>query len=578
MCGITGYFSRENRYPIEEMVNILSHRGPDEKSHITNGNCTLGVTRLSINDLENGSMPISNENGTVYVVQNGEIYNSPSLRAELKKLGHSFRTRSDTEVLVHGYEEWGRDVIKRVQGIFAFAVYDTQSQELLLARDRLGIKPLYIHQSDKEIIFGSEAKAIVKSGKSRFDINPTALLERFIFGHPISYFSILEGIEQLPPGCFATFDANGVYEVNKYDSPVQIRHEIDYLDALEMTKRTIERVIQKQMLSDVPIGVWLSGGIDSCGLAYVLSQSQKTQIHTFTVADTMNHHEIKYANIMANLIVSNHSVSLIGEKEGIDSLPRYIWNLEDIDYNHMMLYLLAGAVKGKAKCIMSGHGADELFLGYGMYRNPGAYGNNILSRLSRSRNTLDGDKFSHFREIAQSFIDVDGLESMIKFNQVFELPNDNLNLVDRLSMAHGIEVRVPFLDEELVTLTNSMPSEYLLNGNRDKLILRDALRELGVPEVIYTRPKNMAGRKTIPKVMATIEAFADEMVPDSYVASHPFMQLLDYEDLMLAFEGNQKINSKAKLKSYILSFDLLRSIFVDNGADEPTPDILQNLY
>jgi asparagine synthetase B (glutamine-hydrolysing) len=167
---------------------------------------------------------------------------------------------------------------------------------------------------------------------------------------------------------------------------------------------------------------------------------------------------------------------------------------------------------------------------------------------------------------------------MIRFNQAHELPNDNLNLVDRLSMAHGIEVRVPFLDEELVQLANSMPIRFLLDGDRDKIILRDSLREMGIPEEIYTRPKSMAGRKTIPNVMAAIEAFADDIVPDSYIASHPFLHLLNYEDLMLTFEGNQQQNSQARLKSYVLAFDLLRHILVENNADEPDPDILNQLY
>ena len=574
MCGITGFYSENKEYDIQKMTQLLTHRGPDEQTFVRNGNCSFGVTRLSINDLENGSMPIYNETGELLVIQDGEIYNSPALRLKLERKGHVFKTLSDTEVIVHGYEEFGKNVVENLQGIFAFAIYDTRDKSIFLCRDRLGVKPLYYHQDNGDFFFGSEIKSIVSGKNGGFDIDMDSLLERFIFGHPVSYGSIISGILQLPPGHMAIYNPREGLSISRYFKPSFDRIEIDIPDALEIMKQTLIKVINKQLLSDVPVGVMLSGGIDSCGLLHIVNSLKNTRINTFTISDSSGHQEIYYSRLMSIHENSVHHELIVPEDQGVAHLPRYIWALEDIDYNHMMLYLLGQFIKGKVKCVLSGHGADELFLGYGMYKKVAEYGLNIQMNIQSIREITKSKTNSRFENIAGSFRGLNGLEEMIKFTQFYELPNDNLNLVDRLNMAHGVEVRVPYLDEDMVSLANSIPTKLLLNGDVNKLILREVFRSLGIPEEICSRPKEMAGRKTIPSVMKKIEDFADHKISDDYLDKHPFAQLLNFKDIMLSFEDSKERNSRKKLKSYVLCFDLLKRIFIDNNGQEPTNEML----
>lgn len=578
MCGITLYYGNPNANSIEAMTRILAHRGPDKQSVYIGTQAALGSARLSINDLANGSMPMFNEDKTLVVVHNGEIYNAPSLKRELQKKGHQFSSTSDTEVLVHGFEEYGQNLVRHIQGIFAFIVYDSRNGKVFAARDPMGVKPLYVYHEGSDFFLASEVKSILQSGRIRPQINHDFLAERYVFGHPISFNSIIEGVNQVPPGHILQYDGKSHPTLGRYYSEGFPCDKKDISNVVEEAMWLLPKTVNKQLLADVPVGLLLSGGIDSCGLAFLLARMQNSGFQTFSISDDVNHEELVYARRMAEHANSEHYEIIALHKEGVEALPRYLWALEDIDYNHMMLYLLGQHMKGRVKAVFSGHGADELFLGYGMYRQVAEYSASIrrrLKNLHRHHSEFANDKLS---EVFAEYFENPDIRRMIRFNQDIELPNDNLNLVDRLFMAHGIEVRVPYLDIDVVAFANGLPVDYCLSGDVDKIILRKALAELGLPPEFVNRPKQMAGRKTIPNIMSAIEELADGVVPESYVKSHPLRTLLDYDDLMLAFEGNPANNSRRKLKSCVLSFELVRHIFIDNMGKEPDIIKLRELF
>ena len=578
MCGITLYYGKPSANPIEAMTGILSHRGPDKQSVYIGTQASLGSARLSINDLSNGSMPMFNEDKTLVVVHNGEIYNAPSLRRELQKRGHNFSSTSDTEVLVHGFEEYGQDLVRHIQGIFAFIVYDSKTENVFAARDPIGVKPLYVYHDGYDLFLASEVKSILQSGRIRPRINHDFLAERYVFGHPISFSSIIEGVNQVPPGHIFKYDGKSQPSLVRYYSEEFLRDKKDLSQVVNEAMRLLPETIDKQLLADVPVGLLLSGGIDSCGLAFLLARMQNHRFQTFSISDDTNHEELVYARKMAEHANTEHDEIIALHQEGVEALPRYLWALEDIDYNHMMLYLLGHHMKGRVKSVLSGHGADELFLGYGMYRQVAEYSASIQRRLENLHRHHPEFVSHKLNEVFTEYFKNPDIHRMIRFNQNIELPNDNLNLVDRLFMAHGIEVRVPYLDIDMVAFANGIPVDYCLSGDVDKIILRKALAELGLPPEFVNRPKQMAGRKTIPNIMSAIEEFAEGVVPESYVQSHPLRTLLDYDDLMLAFEGNPANSSRKKLKSYILSFELVRHIFIDNMGKEPGIIQLRELF
>ena len=578
MCGITLYHGNPNANPIEAMTRILSHRGPDKQSVYIGTQASLGSARLSINDLSNGSMPMFNEDKTLVVVHNGEIYNAPSLRQELQKRGHIFSSTSDTEVLVHGFEEYGQDLVRHVQGIFAFIVYDSKTENVFAARDSMGVKPLYFYHDGSDLFLASEVKSILQSGRIRPRINYDFLAERYVFGHPVSFSSIIEGVNQVPPGHILKYDGKSNPTLDRYYSGAFPRDKKDLSQVVNEAMRLLPETIDKQLLADVPVGLLLSGGIDSCGLTFLLARIQNQRFQTFSISDDANHEEIVYARRMAKHAKTEHNEIIALHQEGVEALPKYLWALEDIDYNHMMLYLLGHHMKGKVKSVLSGHGADELFLGYGMYRQVAEYSASIQRRLENlHRHHPELVSFKLNEVFVEYFKDPD-IHRMIRFNQDIELPNDNLNLVDRLFMAHGIEVRVPYLDRDVVAFANSLPVGYCLSEDQDKIVLRGALAKLGLPHEFVDRPKRMAGRKTIPHIISAIEEFADGVVSDSYIKSHPFGTLLDYDDLMLVFEGSHTNNRRRKLKSHVLAFELIKHIFIDHKGKEPGIIKLQELF
>ena len=373
MCGICGIHHYRDGRPAEparlaHMVQTMVHRGPDDSGLYVDGAAGIGMRRLSIIDLAGGAQPIRNEDGRIRVVCNGEIYNFQELRRELEARGHVFRTRSDTEVIVHGYEEWGCELLGRLNGMFGLAVLDSRDGSLLIARDPFGIKPLYYRDVDGTLLFGSEIKAILAYPGVRREVDLYALdeyLDRTFVPSPLTAF---KDIRKLPAGHALRCNKNGV-SVSCYSSPAPAEL-LDEPEAVvvERLREAVEAAVKRQMVSDVPIGVMLSGGVDSTAVATIMTQASGQPIETFTVGFTGDfaENELEYARDTAKRLGANHHEVILSPDDFADFLPRSIWYLEEpiATTSTLAFHKVCELAHEHVKVVLTGQGADEPFAGY----------------------------------------------------------------------------------------------------------------------------------------------------------------------------------------------------------------------
>jgi asparagine synthase (glutamine-hydrolysing) len=537
------------------MRDVLAHRGPDGAGVFADDAAALGHRRLSIVDLAGGAQPLANEDETIQVVFNGEIYNHADLRPQLEAAGHRYHTRSDTETIVHAYEQWGDDCVERFRGMFAFAVWDAPRRRLLLARDRLGVKPLYWAWAGDRLLFASEIKAILESGLVAARVDETVLPEVLATRATSGDATLFRGIRKLMPGHVLVF-AGGEVRLRRYwDVPdpaepapkaaTRTRAE----DATEF-RRLLDESVRIRLMSDVPLGVFLSGGIDSSAIAGLMARQIGRPLQTFSVAfEDRACNELAYARQVATAIgAENHEV-IVGERDFFDALPRLIWH-EDEPIAHpssVPLFFVSALARRHVKVVLTGEGSDELLAGYGRY--PRALLNWRLGRLWSAavpaplRRALAGATThlpgSAGRYARRSFLGVEHLPDLTFFDNfaavnlgrqrqllsprlqpfvrrehayrelmaVFNHPAPTRPLLDRLlytdlktylvellmkqdqmSMAASIESRVPFLDHHLVEFACRLPPDRKLSGFTTKRILRDAIADV-VPPAILNRPK-----------------------------------------------------------------------------------------
>lgn len=380
MCGICGVLDlRDREFPareMEAMAATLHHRGPDDHGIFFSEPVSLGFRRLSIVDLAGGKQPMANEDSTVWIVFNGEIYNHRELRPVLERRGHRYSSSSDTETILHLYEEYGPDCVHHLQGMFAFAIWDARRKSLFCARDRLGIKPFYYAVYGDRFIFASEAKALFEVDGFRPRLNRGALPEYLAFGYLSSDGMLFEGVRKLPPGYTITIDLSTRDKTPKTcqywdldpSKSQQHRNESEYVDEF---RHLFSRTVESHLMSDVPVGVFLSGGLDSSSIAAEMAAFRKDRIQTFSVgyADD-NYSELPYARIMAKHIQSEHNEVLLGPEEFFESLPSTIWS-EDEPLawpSSVSLYFVSRLAAQKVKVVLTGEGGDELFAGYLKYR------------------------------------------------------------------------------------------------------------------------------------------------------------------------------------------------------------------
>ncbi len=376
MCGITGVMqfggARVEPETLRRMCAAMVHRGPDDEGIYTSGPVGIGMRRLSIVDLATGHQPLSNEDGTVWIVFNGEIYNHAALREKLQSLGHQYRTHSDTETIVHLYEEYGSDCVQHLRGMFAFAIWDARAQRLFIARDRLGIKPLHYQLTSQQIVFGSEIKVILAFPGTGVQFDRTILPEYLAFGYLSGEQTFYGGIRKLMPGHWMEVDASGKVRIERYwDLPVtESEHSRPESYYIQTYREMLEQAVSSHLMSDVPLGVFLSGGVDSSAVAALMTKIRRAPVETFSVGYAEDaYSELPYARVVANHLNSLHHEVLVSEQDFFDSLPHLIWHEDEpiVWPSSVALYFVAKLAQERVKVVLTGEGADETLAGYSRY-------------------------------------------------------------------------------------------------------------------------------------------------------------------------------------------------------------------
>lgn len=551
MCGITGKYNFKYSEPIDrslaaEMIKVITHRGPDDEGSYfsPNGNLFLGHRRLSIIDLSTGHQPLSNEDGTIWIVFNGEVYNFPDLKKELISYGHKFRTHSDTEVIVHAYEQWGKESFSKLNGMYAFALWDNKEQELIITRDPFGIKPVYYFVNNNSIIFGSEIKSILTNPEVPREVDTTALYNYFTFTYVTSPYTVFKEIFKLKPGHFLSIKNKNVSVKRFYYNTTQIVNFNNEKEIIGQLQDHIYNAVKRQMISDVPIGAMLSGGVDSSTVATIMSQISNSPIKTFTVGfeDDFELNELKDAKFIADKIGSEHYELVVSSEDYNKLLPFSVWHMEEPVATGSILayYMICKLASSKVKVVLTGQGADEPFAGYprhlgeyyGKYYRaiPLPLRNFIISPLINSLKRNEQLKRAVFsleepvtekrflriyqtlqKELTKELYtqngfdwesltlgaiqewqnDVSGFDDLNKLlysDSRLSLPDNLLLYGDKMAMAVSLEARVPFLDLELMRFVESIPSKFKINGLTQKYLLKKAVRKW-IPEEVIKKKK-----------------------------------------------------------------------------------------
>ena len=548
MCGIAGkLFFNVDRVvdfnDIKRMTDSIYHRGPDDEGHYIDRNIGLGFRRLSIIDIDHGHQPLSNSNKTIWITFNGEIYNFKELRHELIKKNYIFKTDSDTEVIVNLYEEYGENCVNHLRGMFAFVIWDQRKKKLFGARDHLGIKPFYFYQDNHKFVWGSEIKAVKSSGDIETNLCLKSLDQYMTYGHMLKKESIYKEIKKLEPGTSFVIEPFKSSEV-KFKKFWVLENKPDYTktrsDFHEEIRNELEHSIKLQMISDVPLGAFLSGGVDSSSVVAMMSGISDRPIKTFSIGfKEQEFDETKYAKLVAKKFNTDHH-EMIVEPESIDLLPELV-NLFDepfADSSAVPMYYLSKFAREHVTVALSGDGGDELFAGYSRYNNMiklhnRPFNNSLINKIASSVHNVTPDylelkKWSYYFGIDSNYIgaamgifkpyerkklykdwvidtldeyesEMDKIELCKNFSGDFISRMQNLDLntylvddvltkVDRASMANSLEVRVPILDHKFVELSATIPSEFKINNVDQKIIFKDAMRDL-LPDEILSHKK-----------------------------------------------------------------------------------------
>lgn len=562
MCGIAGFLPRfeiaEKRELLKRMTDIITYRGPDEEGHFIRDNVAMGMRRLSIIDLKGGSQPIYNEDETIAIVYNGEVFNYKDLQNELKSLGHIFKSDCDTETIVHAYEEYGFDCINKLNGMFGFAIWDSKKEILFIARDRLGVKPMHYYHDDESFVFGSEIKSILEFPGVNRQIDPVALNLYLAFYYIPAPYTIFKGIKKLLPGHYMVISKDKEPVINKYwdikrDDKI---YNLSYEEHKSNIRNLLSDSVSRRMIADVPLGAFLSGGIDSSIVVGLMARSSSKPVETFNIAfkDYKVYDESDRARAVASFNKTNHHEFVLEYNDLMEVLPKIIWDLEEpfADSSAIPTYYVARETRKHVTVALSGDGGDELFGGYtkytgeywlGLYNRlpvllrkqvveriidilPAGRGNRfkeltrkakkflrsngalaeerhhglMLSFSDDMRASLLADNEQLVREVSQNIVNeyflryenADNLFRMSYTDLKLALPDDMLTKVDKMTMLNSLEARTPFLDYRLAEYAFNVPSKYKLVGTNGKYILKDTFKDL-LPEGILNKPKSGFG-------------------------------------------------------------------------------------
>jgi len=531
MCGIAGIFGREDRKLARRMINRMKHRGPDDEGYYFDTNISLGMCRLSIIDVQGGRQPIYNEEGSICVVLNGEIYNFRELCEELENKGHKFHTRSDTEVLVHLYEEYGHNLIEKLNGMFAFAIWDSTKKELFLARDRLGIKPLYYTITNNGFIFASEIKAILECETVNREVDKTALANYFSLRYVPAPRTMFEDITKLRPAHYLVVNKKGIQERCYWDiNCAPMNESQDYFE--EKIIKGLQESVRERLIADVPLGAFLSGGMDSSLIVALMSQLTDEPIKTFSVGFVGEEFDERdNASYVADYFGTDHHEIEV-KIDRLDLLPKIVAHFDEpiADPAAIPTYLISEFARKSVKVVLTGEGGDEMFGGYERYQSelkynrylslvpnplrkslklfeviPSKYTAFLSSRLNEVESyslRSEGYDNPHVlniktdnnedvkKMVEKSFQDKpDYLCKMVYFDTKYWLPDELLMKVDKMSMANSLEARVPFLDHRFVEFAFNLPSDYKIRNGVEKFILRKAAKKI-LPDNVLERKKH----------------------------------------------------------------------------------------
>lgn len=545
MCGIVGYVSegseQEKHQTLKKMTDMIIHRGPDAYGEMIDDHIAMGFRRLSIIDLVSGDQPITNETGNLVVTGNGEIYNYQDLRKELIAAGHDFTTKADVEVLVHGYEEWGIELLQRVRGMFSFVIWNKETQELFGARDHFGIKPFYYSQVNGTFMYASEIKALLPHPKFVKEFNPQALRPYLTFQYPAIRETFFKGVFKLPEGHYFKY-AHGEMTIERYYDQ-DFRETKQPLDELvETIDETVRESVKTHLIADVEVGSFLSSGVDS---SYVAAVARPDKTYSIGFASG-RYNESEQAHELAKILELNNTTAVIDPEEAFAKFPLIQWHLDEPDSNFscVPLFFLSELASKDLKAVLSGEGADELFGGYVDYgvhthsklikvvtrllKHLPAKLRHIIADFAKGK-TFPGalHLYANLSPAEESFIgqsrvfeehESDGILkpkyrnapsvksivskiydrikhknlSEIKKKQYLDMhqwmPGDILLKADKMTMAHSLELRVPLLDRELMKVAEQVPSKYLISDENTKYAFRQAAAR-HIPKEWYDREK-----------------------------------------------------------------------------------------
>lgn len=601
------------------MMAILRHRGPDGEGRFVDGEVGLGHRRLSIIDVDGGGQPIGNEDRSLQIVFNGEIYNFIELRKELEAVGHRFTTRSDTEVIVHAYEQWGKECVRRFNGMFAFALWDSNTRELFLARDHLGIKPLYYVELGNRVLFASEIKALLQDPDCPRNVDVEALAELFTFRYVPSPKTLFSGIRKLPQGHRITLSSRGIKVDRFWDWVPRLREKYDVGDLIEEYRDLLEDAVRLQLRSDVPLGLFLSSGVDSGALLAIMSKHSSDPVRAFTIGFEGGEktNEVEDASALARMFGATHHFMTVTPGDYLKYYENYLWDIEEPLGNETAaaFYFVSKIAREQVKVALTGQGADEPWAGYDRYlgvklsafysRMPTVVTNQLapilarmpgrLERMKRGvtslsepdiltrftkiysffsaemkqklfkgalREQIAGDEFRSKEALRRLQADVQHLDpvtQMLYIDTRASLPDDLLMVGDKTSMANSLEARVPFLDYRLIEFVESLPPGLKLKGVTGKYLHKRALEKWLPKDVVYRKKKGFAN-PIENWFRSTMRPFVEECLLSSDSAVGRFF---DQEYIRRMLEADREGKDQFRRHIYLLvSFELWHRAFM----------------
>ncbi|MGO0122945.1 asparagine synthase (glutamine-hydrolyzing) [Desulfothermobacter acidiphilus] len=627
MCGICGFSGDKpkllDQHALRSMLRVMHHRGPDSEGVYYKNGAGLGIKRLSIVDLRGGHQPIHNEKKTVWMVFNGEIYNYQELSRRLSAKGHTFYTRSDGEVIVHLYEEYGEEFVHYLNGMFAIAIYDERENKLVLARDRLGIKPLYYTVISNTLIFASEIKSLLRCPIIDTELNHDKLATYLLFRYVPGEQTLFKNIFKLMPGHLLVHKSNQV-SLKKYweiNFPHQYQEKADHYYT-ERLAHLIEESVKYRLIAEVPVGIFISGGLDSTIILAQAAELYPGQLKTFSTAfkkpkaktKSNEFDELEYARKAAQYYGSEHHEVVVDPEAVIDELEKIVWFLDEplSDPTAIPLYYISKYAKNHVKVALSGEGADEIFAGYAVYKEPYAvnrynslpkcirkglieplvlsmpinFGKNFIRRAelpiskrykgvgmtfneSELPQILDENLHASILNLRNALdtyaMDCrceDEINQMLYLDQKTWLVEDALLKVDRMSMSNSIELRVPFLDHRLVEFAASIPSKLKFRGGSEKYILKQTYRQ-ELPDFSWKRKKNEFPVPISSLIKNEYRTFACDLLLSSRALGRGYFNRSYIEALLSGKYRSARVGRQIWL---LLVFELWHRVFLDDNG------------